>query len=74
MNEPIAVVGMGCRLPGGANSPDELWALLEGGTSALGAVPSERWDAAELAGMIAGSEGGFLEGVDLFDSAALGIR
>ena len=43
--EPIAVVGMGCRLPGGVNNPDEYWQLLQEGRSGIVRVPSERWDA-----------------------------
>ncbi|NES02152.1 MAG: type I polyketide synthase [Okeania sp. SIO2F4] len=42
--EPIAVVGMGCRFPGGANNPDAFWELLRGGRDAAREVPSERWD------------------------------
>jgi acyl transferase domain-containing protein len=42
---PIAVIGMSCRLPGGANSPDELWDMLSEGRSAWGPVPSDRWNA-----------------------------
>ncbi|KAJ4300383.1 hypothetical protein N0V88_003057 [Collariella sp. IMI 366227] len=42
---PIAVIGMSCRLPGGANSPEELWDMLSEGRSAWGPVPSDRWNA-----------------------------
>ncbi len=42
---PIAVIGMSCRLPGGANSPDELWDMLSEGRSAWGPVPADRWNA-----------------------------
>lgn len=41
---PIAIIGMGCRLPGGANSPEELWDMLAEGRSGWGEVPKERWD------------------------------
>ncbi len=42
--EPIAVVGIGCRFPGGATSPDSFWKLLESGTNAVTEVPADRWD------------------------------
>ena len=42
---PIAVIGMSCRLPGGANSPEELWDMLSEGRSAWGPVPFDRWNA-----------------------------
>ncbi|MBV5243518.1 type I polyketide synthase [Mycolicibacterium sp. PAM1] len=42
--EPIAVVGMGCRFPGGATDPDSYWKVLESGTNAVTEVPADRWD------------------------------
>ncbi|KAL2132992.1 hypothetical protein VTI74DRAFT_3062 [Chaetomium olivicolor] len=42
---PIAVIGMSCRLPGGANSPEQLWDMLSEGRSAWGPVPRDRWNA-----------------------------
>lgn len=42
--EPIAVVGMSCRLPGGASDPSKLWELLANGTSAWSQVPSHRFN------------------------------
>ncbi len=42
--DPIAIIGMGCRLPGGANSPEEYWRLLADGLDAISVVPAERWD------------------------------
>ncbi|SDM31339.1 type I polyketide synthase [Allokutzneria albata] len=41
--EPIAVVGVGCRLPGGLSGPDEFWRALAGGTDAVGEIPPDRW-------------------------------
>jgi acyl transferase domain-containing protein len=75
----IAVVGLGCRFPGGADSPEEFWALLEGGADAVGPVPADRWQqgwetglAAPLASTIA--RGGFLRSpVDDFDAQAFSI-
>jgi acyl transferase domain-containing protein/SAM-dependent methyltransferase/acyl carrier protein len=42
--EPIAIVGMGCRLPGGANKPAAFWKLLEEGRDAITEIPKDRWD------------------------------
>ncbi|MEC4765415.1 type I polyketide synthase [Mycobacterium sherrisii] len=65
--EPIAVIGMGCRFPGGVNSPDQFWDLLRDGRSGIVQVPAERWDADALytedhtvPGTICNREGGFL--------------
>ena len=44
--EPIAIVGMGCRLPGGIESPEDFWIFLRDGREAIGEVPPERWDLA----------------------------
>ena len=67
--EPIAVVGMGCRFPGGVNSPDQYWELLRDGRSGVVRVPPERWDADAfftedhtVPGTICNREGGFLTG------------
>ena len=46
--EPVAVIGMACRFPGGANSPDAFWQLLASGGDAIGTVPPDRWDAASF--------------------------
>jgi acyl transferase domain-containing protein/NADPH:quinone reductase-like Zn-dependent oxidoreductase len=45
LREPIAVVGMGCRLPGGGDNPEKFWELLRTGTDTTSRVPAERWDA-----------------------------
>ncbi|WP_156746665.1 type I polyketide synthase, partial [Mycobacterium sp. E1715] len=65
--EPIAVIGMGCRLPGGVDNPDQFWELLRDGRSGIVPVPPERWDADALytddhtvPGTICNREGGFL--------------
>ncbi|WP_437759716.1 non-ribosomal peptide synthase/polyketide synthase [Sorangium sp. So ce1389] len=73
-SEPIAIVGAGCRFPGGADSPEEFWRLLTSGVDAIGEVPPERWslDAAASGGATpeqrAARWGAFLKGVDLFDA------
>ncbi|BBX16453.1 polyketide synthase [Mycolicibacterium duvalii] len=65
--EPIAVVGIGCRLPGGVNNADEFWTLLTDGASGVIRVPEDRWNADEyyspdhtVPGTICNREGGFL--------------
>ena len=65
--EPIAVVGMGCRYPGGVDNPDQYWELLKDGRSGIVRVPPERWDADTyytddhtVPGTICNREGGFL--------------
>src|SRR5271168_1300976 len=80
--EPIAVVGMGCRLPGGVNTPAQYWRLLQDGVSGVVRVPSERWDADAfysddhtVPGTICSREGGFLTSwrPDEFDAEFFGI-
>jgi acyl transferase domain-containing protein/acyl carrier protein len=44
-SEPIAIIGMGCRFPGGANDPQAYWELLRAGVDAVSRVPADRWDA-----------------------------
>ncbi len=43
--EPVAVVGIGCRLPGNVSGPDSFWQLLVDGRDAVDEVPADRWDA-----------------------------
>ncbi|CAJ1498972.1 beta-ketoacyl synthase N-terminal-like domain-containing protein [[Mycobacterium] kokjensenii] len=66
-SEPIAVVGMGCRLPGGVNDPGALWRLLCDEGSGIVRVPADRWDADafyssdhSVPGTICSRDGGFL--------------
>ena len=42
--EPIAIIGMGCRYPGGVRTPDEFWHLLSSGRDILCDIPDDRWD------------------------------
>ncbi|MBV9790074.1 MAG: SDR family NAD(P)-dependent oxidoreductase [Chloroflexi bacterium] len=42
--EPIAIIGVGCRFPGGATTPNAFWQLLASGQEAIGEIPAERWD------------------------------
>ena len=49
VREPIAIVGMSCRAPGGVTTPEELWHLLDGGRDAIGPFPTDRgWDLGHL--------------------------
>ncbi|MFD4322331.1 type I polyketide synthase, partial [Streptomyces sp. NPDC058548] len=74
-DDPIVIVGMSCRLPGGITSPEDLWALLTQGEDAISAFPADRgWDLDTLGrGTSATLEGGFLDGVGLFDAPFFGI-
>jgi hypothetical protein len=42
--EPVAIIGIGCRFPGGVTTPDQFWELLHTGTDAVSEVPPSRWD------------------------------
>ncbi|MFF0631147.1 SDR family NAD(P)-dependent oxidoreductase [Nocardia sp. NPDC004151] len=80
-SEPVAIVGMGCRYPGGVGSPDDLWRLLVEGRDAVSAWPSDRgWDQSGLyspepgvAGKSYVREGGFLDDAGEFDAGFFGI-
>ncbi|GHG75495.1 type I polyketide synthase [Streptomyces griseocarneus] len=79
--EPIAIVGMSCRLPGGAGSPEEFWELLEAGVDAVSEFPEDRgWDVPNLydpdpdaPGKSYVREGGFLHDAGEFDAGFFGI-
>jgi acyl transferase domain-containing protein len=72
--DPIAVVGMGCRFPGGVRTPDELWELLTGGGDVMSGFPTDRgWDLDALAQASATGEGGFLTDATDFDARFFGI-
>jgi myxalamid-type polyketide synthase MxaE and MxaD len=77
--EPIAIVGLGLRLPGGANSYESYWRLLVEGRDAISEVPAERWGREfhstdpSVPGTSVSHYGGFIEGVDQFDAAFFGI-
>lgn len=45
-HEPIAIIGIGCRFPGGADNPEKFWRLLRDGVDAIVEVPPDRWDLA----------------------------
>ncbi|WP_443612877.1 type I polyketide synthase [Actinokineospora globicatena] len=69
LREPVAVVGMGCRYPGGVRTPDDLWDLVRDGRDAVTGFPEGRGlDVDPLA-----VRGGFLDDADRFDAALFGI-
>lgn len=78
--EPIAIIGIGCRFPGGADSAEAVWALLAEGRDAVGTIPAERWrdanafaDSDIVPGKTVVREGGCLEDIAGFDAAFFGI-
>lgn len=77
---PLAIVGIGCRLPGGVHGPEEFWKLLSEGVDAVTEVPPSRWSAEEFyhdnpdtPGKMATRWGGFIDDPDLFDPKFFGI-
>ncbi|GHI52034.1 hypothetical protein Srubr_18800 [Streptomyces rubradiris] len=80
-DEPVVIVGMACRLPGGITGPDELWRLVSEGRDASGPFPADRgWDLERLfdadpgrAGTSYVDRGGFLDGAAEFDADFFGI-
>ena len=80
LRAPIAVVGIGCRFPGGADSPEAMWRMLSQGVDAVGPFPADRWDTApyfdpdpDTPATAYVLDGGFLDRVDTFDAGLFGI-
>jgi acyl transferase domain-containing protein/acyl carrier protein len=78
--EPIAIVGIGCRFPGGGNDPGSFWDLLAGGADAIREVPPDRWNLRAFhdpepgrPGKSHARWGGFIDGIDQFDPQFFGI-
>ncbi|QRR36015.1 type I polyketide synthase [Hydrogenophaga sp. YM1] len=79
-SEPIAIIGMGCRFPGQADTPEAFWSLLHSGRDAVTEVPPHRWDVEryydpnpDAMGKSYTRWGSFVEGVDRFDAPFFGI-
>nr|AEH26521.1 polyketide synthase [uncultured Acidobacteria bacterium A11] len=78
--EPIAIVGIGCRFPGGVRHADSLWKLMCDGVDAITEIPKDRWSVEQfhhpdplVLGTTYSKWGGFVEGMNLFDPGAFGI-
>ncbi len=78
--EPVAVVGIGCRFPGGVVGPEAYWTFLANGGDAIGEIPPDRWNADEFydpdtfaPGRMSSKWGGFLPDVAGFDADFFGI-
>ena len=78
--EGIAIIGIGCRFPGGVNDAESFWKLLEEGREAVGDVPADRWNVERfydaepgIIGKTIAKRGGFIEGIDKFDPQFFGI-
>ena len=78
--EPIAIVGMACRFPGGAIDPVSYWRLLRDGVDAIGEIPADRWNVDEFydadpaaPGKMCTRWGGFLSDIDQFDNRFFSI-
>jgi acyl transferase domain-containing protein/2-polyprenyl-3-methyl-5-hydroxy-6-metoxy-1,4-benzoquinol methylase len=78
--EPIAIVGMACRFPGGSHDPESFWQFLREGKDAIREIPADRWDVDAFyhpdpgtPGKMYTRNGGFLDRVDLFDPQFFGI-
>ena len=79
-SEPVAIIGIGCRFPGGVRSASEYWQLLHDGVDAITTIPADRWDAdayfdldPQAPEKMNGRWGGFVSGADLFDPVFFGI-
>ena len=80
MSDPIAIIGIGCRLPGHVRTPEAFWDLLRDGVDAIGEVPADRWSTAafydpdpDAPGKMSTRWGGFLDHCDRFDHGFFGI-
>ena len=73
-DDPIVIVGMGCRYPGGATSPQALWDLVDSAGDGFSSLPADRgWDLRTLADTTGATGGGFVPDVARFDAELFGI-
>src|SRR5215831_3524104 len=79
-HEPIAIIGMGCRIPGGADTPEAFWRLLLEGREVIAEVPRERWDIEayydpdpDMPGKMYTRHGAFLHSIEQFDAQFFGM-
>ncbi len=77
---PVAIIGIGCRYPGGIDSPDAFWTMLRSGHDAIGDIPKDRFDIdayydpnPDAPGKISTRWGAFLNAVDQFEPQFFGI-
>ena len=80
IREPIAIIGIGCRFPGDANSPEDFWKMLCEGKDAISFIPPDRWKINSFynpdpvkPGKTYVRFGGFIKDIDLFDAGFFGI-
>lgn len=80
LHEPIAIVGMGCRFPGGGNNPSSFWNMLLKGVDAITEIPKDRWNLSsyysanpKMVGKSYARHGAFLNEIDQFDASFFGI-
>src|SRR5262245_11210320 len=78
--EPIAITGIGCKLPGGVSSPEQLWAHLLAGTDLISETPPDRWNVAAhfhpnraVPGRTYSRWGGYVSEPAMFDAAFFGL-
>ncbi len=78
--QPIAIIGIGCRFPGGANDPASYWKMLDDGVDAIGETPADRWSLKKFfmadgakPGKTQSKWGGYVDSIDLFDPQLFGI-
>ncbi|HBQ98708.1 MAG TPA: short-chain dehydrogenase, partial [Cyanobacteria bacterium UBA11691] len=78
--EPIAIIGMSCRFPGGASTPEAFWDILQNGVDAIAEVPKDRWHLddyydpdPDAPGKMSTCHGGFIDRVQEFDANFFGI-
>jgi amino acid adenylation domain-containing protein len=79
-HEPLAIVGIGCRLPGGVNGPESFWQMMVEGRSGIVPVPADRWNRerwhhenVEIPSKMITKWGGFIQDFDKFDAQFFGI-